>query len=207
MAQEGMWEYVGLQRGSVKSEGDHNTRRKRRCWESHNLGEGALGRKDRGGMARAASGGEIPGGRGTVLGPPPGQTCCEGSGGREEGESQVRCLMGQGRAGRPKGGLVAGPEEPGPALRAVWLQALAWRRPGAGPGERGLAAGLDREGLREALQQAQHGGGQLSATSDTWMMVIVRLGKGWKRRREWSGTVESRRHTGRVNSPPHNGRR
>lgn len=38
-----------------------------------------------------------------------------------------------GGAGRPRAGLAAGLEEPGSALGAVSLQALARRRPGAGP--------------------------------------------------------------------------
>lgn len=48
MAQEGMWEHVGLQRGSGKSEGAHNTRRKGRCWRAM-ARERALGREHGGG--------------------------------------------------------------------------------------------------------------------------------------------------------------
>lgn len=54
-----------------------------------------------------------------------------------------------GGAGRPRAGLAAGLEEPGSALGAVSLQALARRRPGAGPAGGDLAAGPEGEGLRE----------------------------------------------------------
>lgn len=38
MAQEGMWEHVGLQRGSGKSERAGSTRRKGRCWKAMTQG-------------------------------------------------------------------------------------------------------------------------------------------------------------------------
>lgn len=96
--------------------------------ENQDSGEAALGRKDGGGLAGAASGGKILGGRGTG-------TCFEPSPGanmlrrKEEGDSTVRCVVGQCQAG-----LMAGPEEPGTALGQVSLQAQAWRRPGQAQG-------------------------------------------------------------------------
>lgn len=88
-------------------------------WEGK-MGEGWLGQPVEGRSWEA----EAP-----VLNPPPEQTCCEGSAGQEEGDSTVKCLVGQRQAG-----LMAGPEEPGTALGQVWLQAQAWRRPGQAQG-------------------------------------------------------------------------
>lgn len=131
MAQEGMWEHAGLRRGSGKSEGAYNTRRKERCWRAMsqgrepwegNMGEGWLGQLVEGRSWEAES---------PILDPPPEQTCFEESGGREEGDSQVRCLVGLWRAG-PK-----------------QASQQAWRSQGQ-PWDRSCCSLRPREGLGQA---------------------------------------------------------
>lgn len=125
--------------------------------ENQDSGAAALGRKDGGGMAGAASGGgrsweaEAP-----VLNPPPEQTYCEGSAGQEEGDSTVRCLVGQCQAG-----LMAGPEEPGTAPGQVSLQAQAWRRPGQTQGRPRSRPGVGEARFQPPLHtdEGHHGVG------------------------------------------------
>lgn len=135
--------------------------------ENCDSGEGDLGWKHDRGLAGAASGENILGGRGPILNSLPEQTGRGGSGGSEAGGSrpdEVRRVSRQPGRGRAAAGPGQGPELP---------------EDGSGCGSR-PGQGLDRPQVPG--QQNLQRGASLSLTLATPTRSITNLGRG----KEWS---------------------